>query len=257
MRHALPALLLLSTGCFTTVPSVDLPLEAFGLQATVSETRSGRVRVEVQLDHCWVSLQRILLEGDDRLEATLGGRTIALTPGWFAYPGGTYSGIFPRTTDPTESNGELRVVLLRQEGSLARPGATVQVPAEVRIVSPRKREPVSRGSEDLEVTWTPLRAEGDAPPGAELARWEVTGAEACSSADLVPELTGEVVMRPETDGFVLPAGTLALPPLSGEESCKSELLLRRINTGTIDEGFCVGSSIQAERESARVFRSTP
>ncbi|MDF1565964.1 MAG: hypothetical protein P1V51_23210 [Deltaproteobacteria bacterium] len=255
MRPALLApllALLTATACFTTVPSSGLSLEAFDLQATVDETRGGRVRVSVTLNHCGVSWERITLAGTDRLEASLDGETIELSPPIFSL-GGTYEGIFPRGTE----SGEVSMVLLRTPGSRARPGATVMMPAKVRITSPARREPVSRGTEDLAVRWSPLRGEDEGSLGADRAAWEVRGAEACSSEDQAPDFRGDLELGRRDDGFVLPAGTLALPALSGSGSCKSELVVLRSNVGLVDEGFCGDSSIRAERVSARVFKSTP
>ena len=247
------ALALLVTGCIDAVPSTDQPIEAFQLQAEVEATQGDRIRVRVHFDLCDTALRRIDLQGGDRVEATLGNETLELHEPWFSYPPASYVGTFPRGS----SGSELRIDLIRAPGSRAVNAATVRVPTAARIVSPRRTDRISRSFEDLEVQWKPLRGEDSDGGGADRALWSVQGTRRCSSEEATPDFSGEVTLTPGARDFMLPAGTLALPALAGDEVCKSELVVQRVNDGEVSAGFCAGSAIRATRVNARNFRSTP
>jgi hypothetical protein len=228
-------------------------------QMTARADGSGHTEVGVELMVGGpLSNVYLSLDGDDRLEATIGEQKLLLTRRTDVLGRVWYVG-----NVPGDRGNEDVVVAYRRTVDKGAPRSVVRMPAGFDVVSPQPGARVSRGSDDLVIAW-----EGASPQDVmEVSldgscirpynsRVEVDkGQLLIPRATLGPPSATMQPMEPAGDG----SGPRAEPqPVhKGEPECRVTARFRRRADGKVDPAFGQGGSFTAEQTREVTFVSTP
>lgn len=200
---------------------------SFTADGTGTSQAAAALRVGGGLSNTYVDL-----EGDDELTATLTDETVPMVEEQL---GEIHRYVASFDTAPV---GEPLIVAFVRTVDGGAPGSVAELPPEFDLYDPAAAT-FSRNTEDLLLVW--------APSSSHTMRIEISG-------DCVFTYVEDV-----TDGgtYTLPAGTLDPLDDANQGTCALDIVVRRIQPGTVDPAFGEGGTAFGIQSRQTEVASTP
>ena len=221
----------LAVGCTATTSSHNIRTGGVVAKIDVSSQRAGHSAVQTDLVIGGANSNTyMVLEGGDRLEASVGGETRAMS----ATSDGEYEATFP------VSDGEFKISLIREVDDPA-PENKGTLPPPFEITSEFNSDPLSRASAAVEITWDPSG----------------------TSATMEIEIDGKCIHheRYEVGGdpgkYTIPAGEIRAWKSKKDEACNVDVIVTRSATGTTDPALDSDSYFRLHQVRSTRFVSGP